>query len=74
MNKKNILLPLLLIILVPLVNARCEDINEILKERWQWSSGSGFFKVYSYPLSTKLIYDYNKERGDEYLIYNGKKD
>jgi len=70
--KKNyaFLFVVIFIILSPLVNSReeCEDINEILKQRWPWSlEGGDYFKVHQYTLSTKLIYNYKDNK--EYLIY-----
>ena len=70
--KKNyaFLFVVIFIILSPLVNSReeCEDINEILKQRWPWSlEGGDYFKVHQFPLSTRLIYEYKDNK--EYLTY-----
>ena len=81
--KKNIkiIFFLFLIVLIPLAYAKeeCEDINDILKNRWPWGSNTNhqcttcYYKVYTYPYSTQLILNYKDnsqylERSNEKVI------
>lgn len=56
---------------VPDGEYECEGINDVLKGRYPYESGTGSYKVYQYGQSTRLIYDY--EDNSEVLSYTGSR-